>query len=71
MTRKIIVFIKVNVERAYILDFRREKCMYRHLPNIYIFLQGKQKYNRIKKMMQLKNRITYKKIKTIITRKEK
>lgn len=65
MTRKIIVFTKVNVENAYIIDFRHEDSMYRYFPNIYIFLQGKQKYSKIKKMMQLKNRITYKKLKPL------
>lgn len=49
MTRKIIVFTKVNVENAYIIDFRHEDSMYRYFPNIYIFLQGKQKYSKIKK----------------------
>lgn len=49
MTRKIIIFTKVNVEHAHILDFRREKYMYRYLPNIYIFLQSKTRFYKIKK----------------------
>lgn len=49
MTRKIIVFTKINVENFYIIDFRNETGMYSHFPNIYIFLQGKQKYSKIKK----------------------
>lgn len=65
MTRKIIVFTKINVENFYIIDFRNETGVYSHFPNIYIFLQGKQKYSKIKKMMQSKNRITYKKLKPL------
>lgn len=61
MTRKLIIFKKVKVETAYMIDFRHEKSLYRHFPNIYIFLQSKATYYKIKKMMQSANRIKYKK----------
>ena len=68
MTRKIVIFTERTKEnQTYLVDFRQAPEIYHYLPDIYIFLQSKARYCKIKKMMQLANRITYKKTKNIIT----
>lgn len=37
MTRKIIIFEKVKVDNVYLIDFRNEKSLYKHFPDIYVF----------------------------------
>ena len=49
MTRKIIIFEKVKVDNDYLIDFRNEKSLYKHFPDIYIFLQSKARFYKIKK----------------------
>lgn len=49
MIRKIFVFTHLNVENAYIMDFRDKRDVYKDYPNVYIFLRGRREYNRIKK----------------------
>lgn len=61
MARKIIIFEKVKVDNVYLIDFRNEKSLYKHFPDIYVFLKNKANYQKIKKMMQSANRIKYKK----------
>ncbi|EPV19291.1 hypothetical protein SAG0147_05350 [Streptococcus agalactiae MRI Z1-048] len=62
MTRKIVIFTERTKEnRTYLVDFRQAPKLYQYLPDIYIFLQSKVRYCKIKKMMQSANRIKYKK----------
>lgn len=61
MARKIIIFEKVKVDNVYLIDFRNEKSLYKHFPDIYVFLKNKANYQKIKKMMQSANRIKYNK----------
>ncbi|RJX46669.1 hypothetical protein DPH46_02135 [Streptococcus agalactiae] len=65
MTRKIIIFERFKMDNDYLIDFRNEKSLYKHFPDIYIFLQSKARFYKIKKMMQSKNRISYKQLKTL------
>ncbi len=68
MTRKIIIFTRRTKEGlVYLIDFRQAPQLYQYLPDIYIFLQSKARFYKIKKMMQSANRITYTKTKDIIT----
>ncbi len=61
MTRKIVIFTECTKEnRTYLVDFRRTPEIYQYLPDIYIFLQSKARFYKIKKMMQSANRITSK-----------
>ena len=53
------------MDNDYLIDFRNEKSLYKHFPDIYIFLQSKARFYKIKKMMQSKNRISYKQLKTL------
>ncbi len=69
--RKIIIFTERIEKNQYLVDFKQVPELYQYLPDIYVFLQSKERYNKMKKMMQSANRITYKKTKNIITRKEK
>lgn len=71
MTRKIVIFTERTKEkRTYLVDFRQSQ-LYQYLPDIYIFIQSKARFYKIKKMMQSANRIKYKKITNyILTRKE-
>lgn len=61
MARKIIIFERFKMDNDYLIDFRNEKSLYKHFPDIYIFLQSKARFYKIKKMMQSANRIKYKK----------
>ncbi len=68
MTRKIIIFTRRTKEGlVYLIDFRQAPQLYQYLPNIYVFLQSKARFYKIKKMMQSANRIKYKTTKDIIT----
>ncbi|HFV1491630.1 TPA: hypothetical protein ACGMYN_000088 [Streptococcus agalactiae] len=49
MARKIIIFEKVKVDNVYLIDFRNEKSLYKHFPDIYVFLKNKANYQKIKK----------------------
>lgn len=62
MTRKIVIFTERTKEKqTYLVYFRRTSEIYQYLPDIYIFLQSKARFYKIKKMMQSANRIKYKK----------
>ncbi len=68
MIRKIIIFTRRTKEGlVYLIDFRQAPQLYQYLPNIYVFLQSRARFYKIKKMMQSANRITYTKTKDIIT----
>ncbi|HEO6409829.1 TPA: hypothetical protein VA953_001345 [Streptococcus agalactiae] len=61
MTRKIVIFTERTKEnQTYLVDFRYASEIYQYLSDIYIFLQSKARYYKIKKMMQSANRIKYK-----------
>ncbi|HGC6930485.1 TPA: hypothetical protein ACI0NX_001525 [Streptococcus agalactiae] len=61
MTRKIVIFTERTKEnQTYLVDFRHASEIYQYLSDIYIFLQSKARYYKIKKMMQSANRIKYK-----------
>lgn len=61
MTRKIVIFTERTKEKqTYLVDFRQAPEIYQYLPNIYVFLQSKARFYKIKKMMQSANRIKYK-----------
>lgn len=62
MTRKIKI-IPQRTEKGTIdlFDFRQAPELYQYLPDIYIFVQSKAGYCKMKKMMQSANRIKYKK----------
>ena len=61
VTRKIVIFTECTKEkRTYLVDFRQSQ-LYQYLSDIYIFLQSKARFYKIKKMMQSANRIKYKK----------
>ncbi len=50
MTRKIVIFTERTKEnRTYLVDFRQAPEIYQYLPNIYIFLQSKARFYKIKK----------------------
>lgn len=62
MTRKIVIFTeRTKKNQTYLVDFRQDPQLYQYLPDIYIFLQSKVRYCKLKKMMQSANRIKYKK----------
>lgn len=60
MTRKIIIFTERTEQDNYLVDFRQAPEIYQYLPDIYIFLQSKARYCKMKKMMQSANRIKIK-----------
>lgn len=61
MPRKIIIFTRRTKEGiVHLIDFRQAPQLYQYLPDIYIFLQSKARFYKIKKMMQSANRIKYK-----------
>lgn len=61
MTRKIVIFIgRTEKNQTYLVDFRQAPEIYQYLSDIYIFLQSKERFYKIKKMMQSTNRIKYK-----------
>lgn len=61
MTRKIVIFTERTKEKqTYLIDFRQDPEIYQYLPDIYIFLQSKARFYKIKKLMQSANRIRIK-----------
>lgn len=61
MTRKIVIFTgRTEKNQTYLVDFRQAPEIYQYLSDIYIFLQSKARFYKIKKMMQSANRIKYK-----------
>ena len=49
MIRKIVIFTERTKEkRTYLVDFRQSQ-LYQYLPDIYIFLQSKARFYKIKK----------------------
>lgn len=66
MTRKIILITKpIEDYGILIYNFSDYSSLYQYLPDIYIFLQSKERYQKIKKMMQSANRIKYKKLRKL------
>lgn len=50
MTRKIIIFTERTKEnQTCLVDFRKDPKLYQYFPDIYIFLQSKARYCKIKK----------------------
>lgn len=50
MTRKIVIFTERTKEnQTYLVDFRHASEIYQYLSDIYIFLQSKARYYKIKK----------------------
>lgn len=50
MTRKIVIFLeRIKENRTYFVDFRQAPELYQYLPDIYIFLQSKARYCKMKK----------------------
>lgn len=50
MTRKIVIFIgRTEKNQTYLVDFRQAPEIYQYLSDIYIFLQSKERFYKIKK----------------------
>lgn len=50
MTRKIVIFTeRTEKNQTYLVDFRQAPEIYQYLPDIYIFLQSKARFYKIKK----------------------
>lgn len=50
MPRKIIIFTRRTKEGiVHLIDFRQAPQLYQYLPDIYIFLQSKARFYKIKK----------------------
>ena len=49
MTRKIVIFTeRTEKNQTYLVDFRQAPEIYQYLPDIYIFLQSKARFYKIK-----------------------
>lgn len=50
MTRKIVIFTgRTEKNQTYLVDFRQALEIYQYLSDIYIFLQSKERFYKIKK----------------------